>query len=346
MCVAKELTRRVTIKDVAAEAGVSVAAVSKVIRDAYGVSDAMKARVQAAVDSLGYRPNVPARTLRGKSFTVGVKATELSSLFVAEVIESIRVELSTTRYEMLVAVPGNDPRDPSSDQRSVESLLDRRVDGLVLIAPWMPTSWLEQIARTTPTVAIAQHGLASEYDTIVDDDEEGARLAVEHLVSLGHQHIVHTSQPAGKDPKRPLSHVARRAGYEAAMRSCRLQPDVLVTSYAELGGYEAAKEALARAERPTAFFAGADVAAMGVIRAVEEAGLRIPKDVSIVGYDNIWVSSIGRVSLTTIDQSSHETGAASARLLLERMEGKRTGPVRYTIAPKLIVRGTTGPAPT
>lgn len=331
---------RSTIKDVAAEAGVSVAAVSKVVRDAYGVSDEMRAKVQAAIDKLGYRPNVGARTMRGRSFTVGVKATELSSLFVGEVVEAIGDELNDTPFDMILAATG---ADPTRQRRSIESLLDRRIDGLIVVAPWVSPAWLEQVAERVPTVVIAQHGLSKAYDTVVNDDAEGARMVVDHLVKLGHRRIVHTSQPVGSDSAHPLSHVARQKGYEDAMRSQGLDPDVIVTSYSERGGYEAATRALRRAEPPTAIFAGADVAALGAMRAIEDAGLSVPGDVSLVGYDNIWISAIKRISLTTVDQSSQVTGAASARLLLERMEGERSQPVRYTVTPSLVVRGTTAP---
>ncbi len=333
-------SRRVTIREVAAEAGVSTAAVSKVLRDAYGVSADMEARVQTAIKKLGYRPNVGARTMRGRSYTIGVKATELSSLFVAEIVETLNRELADTPYDIILTAPGS---DPGQQRRSVEALLDRQVDGLILIAPWLSTDWLEQVARSTPTLVIAQHGNTVGYDTVVNDDFEGARLVVEHLIGLGHQRIVHTAQESGGDPSRPLSHDARRAGYEEAMRKHGLVPDVIVTAYTEEGGFLAAEEALSRTAPPTAFFAGADIAALGVLQAIELRGLRVPDDISLVGYDNIWVTSMNRLALTTIDQSSHQTGKASARLLLERMNGSRSQPVRYSIAPQLVVRSSTAP---
>src|SRR4029453_3104219 len=168
-------------------------------------------------------------------------------------------------------------------------------------------------------------------------------LLVDHLVGLGHQRILHTSHPAG-ELTRPfvLSHTARHDGYVEAMRRRGLEPDVIETSYSEPGGYQAAIEALARPTPPTAIFAGADVAALGVLRATEELGLRVPEDVTVVGYDNIFTSSIGRISLTTVDQSGHQTGAKAARLLLERIEG-RTQPVHYILAPRLVPRAPQAP---
>jgi LacI family transcriptional regulator len=128
------------------------------------------------------------------------------------------------------------------------------------------------------------------------------------------------------------------------MRKHGLDPQVIETYYSEEGGYEAATQALDSPTPPTAIFAGADIAAFGVLRAAEDRGLRIPQDLSVAGYDNIFASTIGRVSLTTVDQSGHLTGAASMRLLLERFNG-RTAPKQFVIAPQLIERKTTGPAP-
>jgi len=168
---------------------------------------------------------------------------------------------------------------------------------------------------------------------------------VEHLVGLGHRHIVHTGHPPG-GLRRPrvLSHTARRDGYVAAMKLHGLEPDVIVTSYSEQGGYEAAQQAFARPVRPTAIFAGADIAALGVLRAAEELRLRVPKDVSVTGYDNVYTSGIGRISLTTVDQSGRLTGSAAARLLLERIGG-RVESVHHVITPRLIQRSTSAVPP-
>jgi LacI family transcriptional regulator len=332
--------RRVTIQDVAREAGVSVSAVSKVLRDAYGVSDRMRAKVTTAIESLGYRPHAGARGMRGRSYTVGVMLIELSSPFQPQIVDGITAELESTPFQEILIAGG---MSPERQKRSIEALVDRQVDGLIIIAPWMDHQWLETLGAGLPTVVIARHGGAANFDTIVDDDSEGARLMVDHLVQLGHRRILHTSQPSG-GLERPhvLSHTPRLDGYEHAMRRHGLEPDVIVTSYTEQGGYEATREALARPTPPTAIFAGADIAALGVLRAAEERGLRVPQDLSVAGYDNIYISTIGRVSLTTIDQSATLTGSRSARLLLERIEG-RTQPVHYLIAPRLAARATTAP---
>ncbi|HEY8718208.1 LacI family DNA-binding transcriptional regulator [Pengzhenrongella sp.] len=333
--------RRTTIQDVAQAAGVSVSAVSKVVRDAYGVSPQMRARVTVAIDELGYRPHAGARAMRGRSYTVGVMLVELTSPFQPEIAQAISEELEPTPFQDIIVAAG---ASSERQKRSIEALMDRQVDGLVLVAPWLDVAWIEEIAKSVPVVAVALHGSPKNFDTVVDDDRLGARLMVDHLVATGHRRIVHTSMPASGESRAPfvLSHTARRQGFEQAMGRHGLEPDVIETWYSEEGGHQAAVEALARRDRPTAIFAGADIAALGVLRAAEEHGLRVPEDLTVVGYDNIYASTINRVSLTTIDQSGALTGAASARLLLERIEG-RTTPAHYVVAPRLLARGTSGP---
>ncbi|WP_067026821.1 LacI family DNA-binding transcriptional regulator [Streptomyces dysideae] len=330
------------IQDVAAAAGVSVSAVSKVLRGAYGVSPQMRNRVTAAIEELGYRPHTGARAMRGRTYTIGVVLVELASPFQTEVAQGISDELDNTPYQDIIVTAGTSPK---RQKASIEALLDRQVDGLVLVAPWLDTTWIEEIAKTVPVVTVALHGSPTTFDSVVDDERLGARLMVDHLVTAGHRRIVHTSMPPGEsEGVFVLSHTARRQGFEQAMRHHGLEPDIIETWYSEEGGHRAALEAFARPEPPTAIFAGADVAALGVLRAAEEQGLRVPEDVSVAGYDNIYISTIRRVSLTTVDQSGHRTGEKCARLLLERIGG-RTEPKQFVVAPKLVTRRTSGPPP-
>ena len=335
--------RRVTIQDVARAAEVSVSAVSKVVRNAYGVSPQMRERVTAAIESLGYRPNAGARSMRGRSYTIGVVLVELGTPFQLEIAQGIADELEATPFEDVIVAGGT---SPERQKRRIEAILDRQVDGLVLVAPWLDAGSIETFGRAVPTVTIALHGAPKHFDTVVDHERLGARLVVDHLVALGHRRIVHTSMPSGAwETSFVLSHTARRQGFEQAMRDHKLDPHVIETYYSEEGGYEAALQAFDRDDRPTAIFAGADIAALGVLRAAEERGLRVPEDVTVVGYDNIYASTINRVSLTTVDQSGHSTGAASVRLLLERLNG-RTEPKQFVVTPKLITRRTSGPPET
>ena len=318
----------------------SLSAVSKVVNDGYGVSPQMRQRVTAAIEELGYRPHTGARAMRGRSFTIGVLLVELTSPFQLEVAQGIADELDATPFQDVIVAAGH---SPGGQKRRIDALLDRQVDGLVLIAPWLEAATIERLGRTVPTVTVALHGSPSNFDTVVDDERLGARLMVDYLVAAGHRRILHTSMPPGvNEGTFVLSQTARRRGFEQAMRRHGLEPDVIETWYSEDGGYRAALAAFERPTMPTAIFAGADIAAYGVLRAAEERGLRIPDDLTVVGYDNIYTSTINRIALTTVDQSGQLTGAAAIRLLMERIDG-RTESQQFVVAPRLLVRATSGP---
>ncbi|MBI5027706.1 MAG: LacI family DNA-binding transcriptional regulator, partial [Actinobacteria bacterium] len=178
----------ITIEDVARVAGVSRAAVSKVIRDAYGVSDAMRERVQAAIDELGYRPRASARAMRGSSYTLGVEIPSIHNHFFPKIITGAMTALADTRYQLIIspAVPGRD-----EGPQAIQVLVDRQVDGIVAISSRVPQEWLENLGRSVPLVMIGRHHASEHYDTLVGDDVMGAELAVRHLHELGHRRIVH-----------------------------------------------------------------------------------------------------------------------------------------------------------
>jgi LacI family transcriptional regulator len=334
--------RRVTISDVAARCGVSTSAVSNVLRHAYGVSPAMKAKVEAAIAELGYRPHAGARAMRGNTFTLGVLVPDLHNPFIASVVDAINEHMNDTRYVVLI---GTGRATAEDQRRTIEGMVDRQVDGLILIAPEMSQQWLDDLASTVPTVVLGRHGRASAYDTVVGDDFHGAQLVVDHLVELGHHRIAHLAHSGG-GLRRPhvLPQTARVDGYRQRMQERGLEAhiNVITTSYTEEGGYIGAASLLRQTPRPTAIFVGADIAALGVLRAVDEAGLVVPGDVSLASYDNSSIAALPQISLTSVDQEAHLVGDTAARLLIERMDG-RTAPVQLTIAPHLVVRRTSMP---
>ncbi len=341
--VAEAMPRRVTIADVAARANVSTAAVSKVLRNAYGVSPGMQARVREAMAELGYRPHAAARGMRGQTYTIGVMIPDVRNPFFPEIIEGLTGYLAGTDYQVLLG-PGG--AETASQVRITDAMIDRRMDGLLLIAPTWPQRQLEAITRTVPTVVIGRHGKSANYDAVVDDDRMGAGLVVDHLAGLGHRRIAHIGHkmPA-RSPVTTMPMTVRAEGYREAMRRRGLADciDVAATSYSEEGGFTATMELLSRPVRPTAIFAGADVAAIGMLEAVHAAGLRVPEDISLAGYDNTSIAALGPISLTSVDQDGHLMGVNSARLLLERIEEKRQRSVLLSFSPKLVPRRSTAP---
>ncbi|UUU36212.1 substrate-binding domain-containing protein [Streptomyces sp. CA-210063] len=231
---------------------------------------------------------------------------------------------------------------------TAHSLLISPYGGLILVAPVSSRAHLEQVATAVPTVVVGRHGSSPLYDTVTDDDIAGASLVVGHLAALGHRRIAHIEHHETDATRLTEMPNARRAeGYRQAMRAHGLEEsiDVVSTSYTQEGGYEAAKELLARRRRPTAVFAGADIAAMGVLDAVAEAGLSVPGDLSVAGYDNTTFAAFGPISLTSVDQGGHELGSDSARLLLERIADRSRPPVQVTLSPTLVPRRTTDRPP-
>lgn len=191
---------------------------------------------------------------------------------------------------------------------------------------------------------VGRHTRSACYDTVTDDDTAGAELVVGHLAGLGHRHIAHIEHHE-TDPARlaEMPNAVRADGYRKAMQDRGLAVDVVSTSYTQEGGYLGARQLLARPQRPTAIFAGADIVAMGVLTALAEAGLSVPEDISLAGYDNTSFAALGPISLTSVDQAGHHIGTDAARLLLERIADRARPTTRIKLSPTLVARRTTAP---
>ncbi len=339
--------RRVTIVDVAQYARVSTTTVSKVLRNAYGASPAMRAKVQQAIAELGYRPFAAARGMRGQTYTIGVMLPDIRNPFFPEIVDGLTEALGDTPYQVLLGPGGCN--DEQAEVRVTEAMIDRGMDAMVLVAPVSSRSRLEHVARTVPTVVVGRHGHSPLYDTVSDDDLAGATLVVDHLVGLGHRRIAHIEH-AETDPARlaEMPNAIRAEGYKLAMRAHGLadEIDIVSTTYTQEGGSLGAEQLLARPQLPTAVFAGADIVAMGVLEAFTEAGISVPDDVSVAGYDNTTFAALGPVSLTSVDQAGRHIGAETARLLLDRIADRHRPSAQVKLSPTLVTRRTTAPLPT
>jgi len=336
--------RRITIVDVAAHANVSTTAVSKVIRNAYGVSPAMRERVTSAIAELGYRPRAAARGMRGQTYTIGMMLPDLRNPFFPDIVDGFVEQLADTDYQVLLGTSfcGED------EARVTEALVDRGMDGLVLVAPLATQAELDRAAAIVPVVVIGRHARSRRHDTVVDDDAAGAALVVNHLADLGHRRIAHIEHRENDAARaRVMPNAVRAAGYLEAMVSRGLADEIAVvsTSYTEEGGYVGARELLGRPDPPTAIFAGADIAAMGVLTAVAEAGLRVPDDISVAGYDNTSFAALGPIGLTSVDQAGRQIGSDAARLLLQRISDGERSSAFVSTSPRLVVRRTTAAPP-
>jgi LacI family transcriptional regulator len=330
--------RQATIDDVARAAGVSRAAVSKVIRDAYGVSPAMRERVNAAITELGYRPRISARGMRGSTFTIGIEIPDFANQFFSKVIAGATSELSAGPYQLIIA-----PADPGHAEgyRAIQALADRQVDGIVVVTPLVRPAWLEDLASGVPLVMLGRHDESQRYDTVVGDDAAGTRLVMDHLLGLGHRRIAHVTLPESNTDCQPgTTHAIRVATYRAAMAEAGLADQIRIVRAepGEEAAYQATKSLLTGTDRPTAVFAAHDEPALGVLRAVAEAGLTAA-DISVVGYDDTSIARHPLISLTSVNQSGRRMGARAVALLLERLAG-RTTPVHEVAVPRLIPRAS------
>ncbi|MEI2778389.1 MAG: LacI family DNA-binding transcriptional regulator [Tetrasphaera sp.] len=320
----------------AAAAGVSRSAVSKVIRNAYGVSPAMRARVEAAIAELDYRPSVAARAMRGASFTLGVEVPGLSSDFFAMVINGANARLLGTPYQLIIA-PG---LGRSPGERVLDSLLDRQVDGIVAIASELSLASLERVGAQRPLVLLGRHDRSLQFDTVAGDDVAGANLIMDHLFGLGHRRITHVTI---KPPSRQSPHAMRRLTYRRRMAGVALDAAEVYLSGDARADSRRIQNLLRPAARPTAIFAGHDALALAVLRECAALGLG-PRDVAVVGYDDTPIAGHPFVDLTSVDQHGAQMGELAVEFLLARITGDPGHIRRQRRAPVLRIRGSSAAA--
>lgn len=336
--------KRATIKDVAEAAGVSRAAVSKVLRNAYGLSDDMRTRVEAAMTALNYRPQTAARGLRGRTYTLGVVLPDMRNPFFPDILDGVISTLRTTSYEPLI---GFRPLADATERHAIDTMLDHKIDGFLMVTPRIEESYLKTVTTSVPTVMIGRHDRNCGYDTVNNDDRVGARLAVEHLISLGHRSIAYFAlESASSTPNNSTS--LRLMSYQETMRAHNLTDYISVFEGSHFLGErydeDVARRILTSPRRPTAVFCWTDSVAFTLMAEALKLGIRIPEDLSVVGYDNSRLAELPQLSLTSVDQSGHLLGSEAMKLLIERIEGRRTD--RHIILPpRLDVKGSTGPAP-
>ncbi len=321
---------RPTMDDVAAHAGVSRALVSLVMRGSPKVSAARRDAVLAAAEELGYSPHAMARSLASRtSHVLGVMVSDLHNPFWAEVVEGLDATARAAGFELVLTTGG---RSPTRERAALASLSSFRPAGIALLGPVVPAQAITAAAGETPLVLVSRSSRLSTVDTVNDDGRTGSAMAVDHLVALGHKDIVHIDGGGGSQA------APRRTGYRLAMTRHGLTPRVVRGEYTEAAGAAAIRGLTTPF---TAVIAANDLNAVGVLSALADAGLRVPADVSVVGYDNTWLAALRHINLTTIDQPRHEMGRLAANALVTRVRDGRGEPVRHLLRPTLVTRGTT-----
>lgn len=329
---------RVTIEDVAAEAGVSIATVSRVMHNKDGVSAQTHDRVQQTIERLGYESSLIARSLRSRrTHVLGFSVSEIEP-FSAELLKGAARALSGSEYELIVYA-GNHagPEAVGWEQRHLSRLGGTLTDGTVLVTP----ERLE-ISSTMPVVAVDPHVGASTLPTVASENLEGAISATQHLIELGHTRIAHLS---GRPDLRSAE--LREEGYRVALERAGIPFDEDLT---RVGGYDPSSvreplcELLGLPDPPTAIFAANDVSAIQTMDVASQLGITVPDDLSVVGFDNIPESALADPPLTTIDQSIQDMGYEATLMLMRIIENPESGPTHVTLPTELIVRKSTGAA--
>jgi LacI family transcriptional regulator len=330
----------VTIADVAAEAGVSIATVSKVINGRYGVAAATLQRVQSVIDQLGYESSLVARSLRSqRTNVIGILVADIEP-FSAELLKGAGAAIRARDYELIVYSGSGHGKDNSGwERRYVSRLGGTLTDGLILVTPTVV-----DVSDAVPIVAVDPHTGPSTLPSVHADNLTGAITATEHLISLGHRRIGFLAGRPDLESARQ-----REQGYRDALAAAGITLDpalIRVGDYELETSEEPARQLLTLDDRPTAVFAANDLSAIQTLHVARSLGLSVPDDLSVIGFDNIPESALMAPPLTTIDQSIQEMGRRAVELLIGLIEGDLERPGQITLPTRLVVRRSTGPAPT
>jgi DNA-binding LacI/PurR family transcriptional regulator len=330
-----DAARPPTLEDVAQRAGVSRALVSIVVRGVPGASDATRQRVLEIAAELGYRPDSRARLLaRRRSRLIGVTLA-LNHPFHADLAEGIYAAAEPLGYEVVLSAV-TAQRDP---RQAIDTLLDYRCAAAILVGRLVREPWLSALGERLPVVVVGQRARSRAVDVIRTADAAGMRLAVDHLAGLGHRDIVHV------DGNRGPGASDRRNGYRRAMRQHGLDDRTRIVSggQSEEDGAAAART-LADEGPPSAVLTYNDRCAVGLLDVFVRAGIAVPDDTSVVGYDDSQVARLPYLRLTTVSQDAEHMAALAVQRAVARLEHDEVGQRELVLTPHLAVRGTTAPA--
>ncbi|MFF2848735.1 LacI family DNA-binding transcriptional regulator [Streptomyces sp. NPDC058001] len=337
------VTPRTTINDVASLAGVSKATVSKYLSATdYYVSQQTRAKIESAIKELNYYPNALAQGLSSRrSYAIGVVVASITNPFYPELVAGVEEVIDPAGYTLLL---GASAENSDKEADVVRTMIQRRVDGAIVASATMRDGSVQQLVNAGINVVVASRELARPLvDTVVIDNRMGGRMAAEHLKRHGHVRAAFLTGPLDV-----LAFRQRFEGFRSVYRETESTVHLARTS--ELAeATHAAADLLRDLRGPTAVFAANDTLALGLMTAAHEAGLSVPEDIALIGFDDIWVGRVPGVSLTTVNSKARQVGAVAAGMLAERIgrhpgenRDARTSPQRRVLAPELVVRGSCG----
>ncbi|HEX4511504.1 MAG TPA: LacI family DNA-binding transcriptional regulator [Burkholderiaceae bacterium] len=331
---------RANIRDVARAAGVSVTTVSHTLNRTRFVSEDARTRVEDAVRALGYVPSAVARSLKhNETRTLGMLVPNSSNPYFAEIIRSVERQCHLEGYNLVLC---NSDDDVQRQAEHLRMLAERRVDGLVFVASGDDAQVREALAELQLPVVLVDREIdgSGRADLVQSDHASGAELATRHLLSLGHERIVCIGGPVSLRPSQQ-----REAGWQRALVTAGQvagTSEVIRGDFTAQGGYAAMHHLLGLRARPSAVFVCNDMMAIGALHAVQQAGLAVPRQLSVVGFDDIDLAAYTMPPLTTVAQPKEAIGAETTRLLLERIRGERGEARRTILQPELRLRASTG----
>jgi LacI family transcriptional regulator len=326
------------MRDVAEQAGVSVTTVSHVINNSRPVNPETRSRVEQAMQVLGYHPNVVARSLRrGKTNTIGVILPDNTNPYFAEVVRGIEDSSFSKGYSVMLC---NSDNDLDKEHLYTNVLIEKQVDGIIFVAAGLSEENINNLRiRGVPSVLVDRQVPGVKLDSVFADNQAGGFVATNHLIGLHHTSIACITGPEGV-----RSSSERIAGYQQALEAAGIpvNPDWVVEGdFQYQSGFSAAQQLLNGGETPSAFFACNDLMAIGVYRYAHEHQLRIPEDISIIGFDDIRLAEFTNPPLTTIRQSKAEMGSQAAELLLARIANGNLAIRQEVVSVQLVERAST-----
>ena len=328
-----------TIRDVAELAGVSVATVSHVVNGTRFVSQPVRERVTNAMQALGYQRNEVARSLRqGRTHTIGLILPDSANPFFAEIGGCIESAAAALGYNVILC---NTHGDARKEIAYIDLLLAKQVDGIILDTEEKHGKKLvARIPGQLPVVMVDREIPGNPFDTVLSDNRQGARLAARHLIGLGHRRIGCITGPLNL-----LSSEQRLSGFHAAFVEAGLTASEELVFHGDFrppSGLAGFKQLFSRPDPPTAIFACNDMMALGVLRAAAEAGVRVPQDVAVVGFDNIEIGQFIHPSLTTVAQQKDEIGQQAVQRIVELLSGQEKESRKMLVPTRLIARESSG----
>lgn len=328
-----------SIRDVATKAGVSVSTVSHVINNTRFVREETRKKVLVAMDDLNYKPNRLASSLRRKdkrTNTLGLLIPDSTNPFFAEVLRGVEDASFEAGYNVFLC---NSDDDPKKELHYIEVLLGKQIDGIILVSAGSHIDSLEALAKgDIAAVVVDRKVTGAKTDSVMVDNETGGYQATNYLLELGHTRIGCITGPSLLTPS-----AARVEGYRKALLENNLLVDddlIVMGDFRAQSSYQATLELLEKKDPPTALFACNDMMAVGALHAADELGLKVPRDISIIGFDDITLASFTIPPLTTVAQPSHEIGLLAAEMVIDRIQKPTTARRSETLSTKIVIRNS------